>query len=155
MSKRVSDEVTVDFDNNFQKLYQKNQIVEKNWGREVILINNENICSKILILEKGRMCSIHYHKVKDEMFHFTDGYTQVELWNPYRVESLMKNNNERELEIFLKQPSDKMKFWPGSSIHIPPGMAHRFTGIDLATFIEVSTHDSVEDSYRIVPSPPR
>lgn len=151
MSKKVSDEILVDIDIHGNKTMKKYEVVPKNWGKEIILINSEKYCSKILHLEKDRKCSIHYHREKDEIFHFVDGYVLIELW--YNLHKII--NPEQNPEEFEKKPSEKMKFWPGSTLHIPPWTAHRFTGIENSTFIEVSTQDKKEDSYRIVPSPPR
>ena len=44
-------------------------IVDKVWGREEWIVNNEKYCGKKLILKKGYSCSMHHHKIKDETFY--------------------------------------------------------------------------------------
>ena len=40
--------------------------VEKVWGKEQIICNNDFYCGKILHLKKGFQCSLHRHVLKDE-----------------------------------------------------------------------------------------
>lgn len=99
---------------------------------------------KVLEVFKNRMCSIHYHRMKDETFQIVKGYLKLEIWGP-----------NIDLGVFDKnKPDHIMTLWAGSSIHIPPRTAHRFTALkDSAQFIEVSTQHIEEDSVRLVPSP--
>jgi mannose-6-phosphate isomerase-like protein (cupin superfamily) len=118
---------------------------KKNWGKETWVINSENYCMKVLDVLKNRMCSIHYHRIKDETFFIVKGHLKLEIWGP----------NLDLVEFDKNKPDHIMTLWPGSSIHIPVKTAHRFTAIqDDAQFIEVSTHHIEEDSVRLIPSPP-
>jgi rfaE bifunctional protein kinase chain/domain len=101
------------------------EIVSKIWGYEKWLENNDRYCSKILWLKKGYQCSLHYHKIKDEMFLVTQGHVKLELGN--KIIHMM----------------------PGSFIRIPPGIKHRFGGVEESEILEISTHHSEKDSYRI------
>jgi len=47
---------------------QKVKHVEKVWGSEDWIVNRE-YCGKVLNLNKGFRCSMHYHKNKDETFY--------------------------------------------------------------------------------------
>ena len=100
-------------------------IVAKVWGYEKWLENNDKYCSKLLSLNKGYQCSLHYHKVKDETFVVTQGHVRLELGK--EVHHLREGN-------FMR---------------IPPGVPHRFMGVEDSLIIEVSTHHDEADSHRI------
>ena len=46
-----------------------NKFVPKGWGYEHWIVNKEDYCGKLLFFKKGKRCSWHYHKLKDETFH--------------------------------------------------------------------------------------
>ena len=50
-----------------------NTIVEKGWGREIIFVNNEEYCGKILQFNKGKKFSMHYHILKKETWYVSKG----------------------------------------------------------------------------------
>ena len=100
-------------------------VVPKVWGHEKWLENNEKYCCKLLTLNKGYQCSLHYHKKKDETFLVTSGHVRLEL-----------NGQVTHLR-------------PGSFVRIPPETPHRFAGIEDSVIIEISTHHDEEDSYRL------
>ncbi len=99
-------------------------IVDKIWGSETVIVNNSLYCGKIMHLKEGWQCSLHHHKIKDETFHILDGMVSFEL-------------GDRKLELRA-----------GDSVHVAPGVKHRFGGITPATMIEVSTPHSDDDVYR-------
>ncbi len=101
--------------------------VPKVWGKE-IWITNRDYCGKILILNKGFQCSMHFHKKKDETFYVLKG------------------------KVLLELGSSKWVMNPGESLLIPPGAQHRFTGLENSEILEFSTHHEDEDSYRITES---
>ena len=37
------------------------------------IVNKEEYCGKILFFVKGKKCSWHYHKIKDEVFYIREG----------------------------------------------------------------------------------
>jgi mannose-6-phosphate isomerase-like protein (cupin superfamily) len=100
-------------------------IVPKVWGYEKWLENNDKYCCKLLSLNKGFQCSLHYHKEKDEMFLVTAGHVRLEFGGEV---------------MFLR---------PGNFVRIVPGTYHRFRGIEDSIIIEVSTHHEDADSYRL------
>jgi len=104
--------------------------VPKVWGAEDWIVNyeNSNFCGKRLLLKKAHQCSIHYHKIKSEVFYINQGLV---LMQAYGKDRLMK---------------------PGESILIEPGTKHRFIGITDAEIIEFSSHHKDEDNYRDEPS---
>ncbi len=100
-------------------------IVPKVWGYEKWLENNEKYCCKLLSLNKGYQCSLHYHKNKDETFLITQGHVRLELGD------------------------EVMHLYPGAFVRIPPNTPHRFTGMDDSLIMEVSTYHDEADSYRL------
>jgi len=99
--------------------------VQKVWGEEVWMANNEKYCGKKLILKKGKRCSIHYHKIKDETFYIESGKILMEIGGETRI------------------------IGPGEVIKIFPGIKHRFSGLKDSLIIEISTSHDEEDSYRV------
>lgn len=100
-------------------------LVDKVWGREIWVVN-KFYCGKILELDKGGYCSIHYHKYKDETFLVTEG------------------------EVLMNVQGKEWVMKPGHCQYIPPYTKHRFTGLaKKSTIIEFSTHHEDSDSYRI------
>jgi mannose-6-phosphate isomerase-like protein (cupin superfamily) len=109
------------------------KIVEKGWGKEEWICNNEKYCSKRLILNQGKKCSYHFHLLKDETFFVSEG--QILLRYGYDVDI----NKAESLILNV-----------GESFHIPPGLIHQFEGIVDSMIIETSTTHYETDSYRIV-----
>ena len=56
---------------------QKNTLpikfVPKGWGFEKWIVNCSEYCGKLLYFVKGKRCSWHYHKLKDEVFYIQSG----------------------------------------------------------------------------------
>ncbi len=100
----------------------------KTWGKEICMVNNNLYCGKQLIINKGKSCSLHYHKEKDETFYVHLGKVYIEVGNKSWV------------------------MYEGDSVRIKPGILHRFTGISSHKYniiLEISTHHKESDSYRI------
>ena len=49
------------------------KFVPKGWGFEKWIVNCEQYCGKLLYIVKGKRCSWHYHKLKDEVFYIQSG----------------------------------------------------------------------------------
>ena len=47
--------------------------VPKGWGFEKWIVNKPEYCGKLLYFVKGKRCSWHYHKIKDEVFYMQSG----------------------------------------------------------------------------------
>jgi len=107
-------------------------VVEKVWGTEHWIVNNENYCTKILELKGGFSCSLHMHPLKRETFTVVLGYVDLE-WGT-NVDMRMEH-----LEV-------------GDSRTIEPNTLHRFSSKDRAFILEMSTTHSDEDVIRIEPS---
>lgn len=101
------------------------ELYEKSWGREEWLANNNLYCGKILCVNKGTTCSVHFHKIKDETFYVLSGDV-----------AFLKNNN-----VFILSE--------GETVHIPIDTPHCFGGIGGdAKIIEISTQHFEDDSHR-------
>ena len=46
---------------------------DKGWGYEIWIHNSSDYCGKILVLEKGKKCSLHHHIQKKETFYIQSG----------------------------------------------------------------------------------
>ena len=103
------------------------EIHPKAWGEEHWIVNKE-YCGKKLVLRRGHRCSIHWHKIKDEVFYVISGLVLMEV-----------NGHVRVLH-------------PGMKQYIRPGDKHRFTGLVDSEIMEFSTTHMEEDSYRDAPS---
>ena len=49
------------------------KFVPKGWGFEKWIVNCEEYCGKLLYIIKGKKCSWHFHKLKDEVFYVQSG----------------------------------------------------------------------------------
>lgn len=107
--------------------------VTKGWGSELIWATNDKYCGKMLNFNTGAQFSMHFHREKDETWYVLSGEFEVE-WINTKDASICKNT--------LTQ---------GSVWHNPPLLPHRIICVSEGTIIEVSTPDSVEDNYRVMP----
>ncbi|MCH7568675.1 MAG: cupin domain-containing protein [Nanoarchaeota archaeon] len=98
--------------------------VNKVWGSEEWIVNNNLYCGKILNLSKGFRCSFHYHKSKHETFYILEG------------------------KVLLELEDNKVIMNPGDIQIIEPNQKHRFTGLENSKIIEFSTHHEDSDCYR-------
>lgn len=108
-------------------------ILEKGWGYEKWITNNESYCGKLLVFEKNKKCSWHFHEIKDEVFYLYSGKLKVSY-------SLNDNLSMANSIILL----------PGDSFHVPPGMRHQMYGIEQSELFEFSTQHHESDTYRLV-----
>jgi quercetin dioxygenase-like cupin family protein len=116
----------------------------KLWGFEQIIVNRE-YCGKILTaLPNGFACSFHFHRLKHETFHVIRGQLILQV-------STVDESGKRR----FKNASHEFVLKTGQTFIVPPFNAHRFWAVDEpAVFVEFSTHDKSDDSYRLVPSGP-
>lgn len=114
------------------------RIVPKLWGYEKHLVNTQLYCGKILVaLPNGMACSIHYHKKKTETFHVLKGRLHLQL---FTIDGKL---------------TEQSVLNGGDSLTLAPLTPHRFWATDeICEFLEVSTQDMPDDSYRIVDSGP-
>ncbi len=109
------------------------KFVKKGWGYEKWIVNKTLYCGKLLFFNKGKKCSWHYHKEKDEVFFLQSGRMIVR----YSENDSLENSEEIMLE-------------PGMNFYIYPGLRHQMEAIEDSELYEFSTEHFDEDSYRIV-----
>ena len=109
---------------------------EKGWGYELWISNTKNYCGKILHFNKGKKCSTHYHKIKDETFYLLSG----------QMEILLSDS----LEEYEKGNTSKIIMNPGDIIHIWLKRVHQMKALEESELLEISTQHFEEDSYRLV-----
>lgn len=107
--------------------------VKKGWGYELWIVNKPEYCGKLLYLEKGKRCALHYHKKKDETLYLHSGKLQI-------IEYSLKDR---------ESTYEKILFSPGQALHIPPGTVHQLIAIDISEIYEFSTQHFDSDSYFI------
>jgi len=109
--------------------------VDKGWGYELIWATNDLYCGKIMVFnKKGNKFSMHYHKEKDETWFVNQGSFKLR-W----IDTSTATLYEKVLN-------------PGDTWHNPPLQPHQLEALeDNSSISEVSTADSIEDNYRIMP----
>tara|TARA_Y100000592_G_scaffold15326_2_gene22360 strand:- start:9210 stop:9581 length:372 start_codon:yes stop_codon:yes gene_type:complete len=106
--------------------------VQKGWGHELWIHNDEKYCGKLLFLKKGKKCSLHYHKLKTETFYIQQGVLDCTFY--------MLDEPEQKVNIVLKE---------GDVKEIPPGLVHQMRAVEDTVLFEFSTQHFDSDSYRI------
>ena len=104
--------------------------VEKPWGYEKTIVDNEKYLVKELYIKKGFSTSVHYHPSKDESMHIIEGEGYIDF------------PRERKREAVPQ----------GGVIRIEPGRVHSIVATENLRIFEYSTphpRDTVrvEDSY--------
>lgn len=115
------------------------EIDEKVWGTEFV-IGRRPYATKVMVLKPGQQCSLHWHSGKQESFVLISGQMIIEIFSPAGAKSIIKLTE------------------PFSSITLKPNTPHTFyvpDGHGPAVFIESSTEDCPDDSYRLFPSGPK
>jgi len=108
--------------------------VPKLWGSETIWCTNDKYCGKMLNFNTGSAFSMHFHKEKDETWFVNSGRFEVK-WIDTKDAILYS----KELKV-------------GDTWHNPPLQPHQLIALEAGSSVsEVSTPDSVEDNYRIIP----
>jgi len=107
------------------------EIVEKGWGKEIIFVNNDEYCGKILSFEKGKKFSMHYHLKKKETWYVSKG-SFILIW----IETEKGTTHVEYLNV-------------GDVITNERGEPHQLIALEDADVFEVSTKHYDEDSYRM------
>ena len=108
------------------------EIVPKGWGHEKIIHNSNGYCGKILCFNKGKKCSYHYHKIKDEHFYCVGRILLKYGWS---------DNLSEATEIVLET---------GDDFHVPVGLRHQMEALEDTQLFEFSTEDDPLDSIRVI-----
>ena len=115
--------------NNFSKI----KFVPKGWGFEKWIVNNEKYCGKLLYFAKGKRCSWHYHKLKDEVFYIQSGLV------------LLKHSDEDDIT-----QANKVILSKGDNFHIYVGLRHQIIALEDTELFEFSTQHFDSDSHRLI-----
>ena len=106
--------------------------VPKGWGFEKWIVNTEEYCGKLLYFAKGKKCSWHYHKLKDETFYIQSGKV------------LLKYSDSDDIsdakEIILNK---------GDKFHIYRQLRHQMFALEDTELFEFSTQHFDSDSHRL------
>ena len=107
--------------------------VEKKWGYELWIHNDNEYCGKLLVFTKDRnRFSMHYHIKKKESWYVQEGRFQ---FNYIDVENGKLKGTQLE---------------KGQSVTIERGQPHQLIALeDNSIVFEVSTEHFDEDSYRV------
>jgi len=109
-------------------------IVSKGWGFEKVICNSQEYCGKLLYFIKGKKCSWHYHKLKDETFYIQSG------------KILLKYYDEDDIAFANEVILNK-----GDKFHIYRGLRHQMLALEDTELFEFSTQHFDDDSYRVIP----
>jgi len=107
--------------------------VEKGWGSEEIWATNDKYCSKFMHFNTGARFSMHFHREKEETWRVMSG------------KFLLRFIDTIDAKVWEYEGKE------GSVFHIAPLKPHQVVCIEAGTILEVSTPDSVEDNYRVLP----
>jgi mannose-6-phosphate isomerase-like protein (cupin superfamily) len=107
--------------------------VKKGWGHELIWATNEKYCGKLMKFNKGAKFSMHFHAEKDESWYVLDGLFMIKF---------IETKDASVHEVTLKA---------GEVWRNRPLQPHQVICLEEGTIIEVSTPDSVQDNYRVLP----
>ena len=107
-----------------RKVKVKMTHVNKGWGWERWICNGPEYCGKLLFFNKGKRCSWHVHRLKDEVFYLQNG------------------------KIIVKASQQILS--PGENFHVYRGLRHQMIALEDSELFEFSTQHFDSDSYRIV-----
>lgn len=118
-------------DSSTNSTKQTPTVVPKGWGHEVIFVNNEKYCGKILHFNEGAKFSMHYHLIK------------TETWYVHSGKFLFKYIDTRTADIH------EMLLSVGDTITNSVGEPHQLICLQEGDIFEVSTTHNDKDSYRV------
>lgn len=107
------------------------EIVPKGWGKEIIFVNNDEYCGKILCFNKGKKFSMHYHLKKKETWYVNKGKFLL-IW----IKTDKGITYTEELNI-------------GDIITNERGEPHQLIALEDSEVFEVSTKHFDDDSFRM------
>lgn len=118
-------------ENNLKSKKLPVEIVPKGWGREIIFVNNDEYCGKLLCFEKDKKFSMHYHIKKKETWYVSKG-SFILVW--------VDTNTGTTYTEYLKV---------GDVITNERGEPHQLIALEDSEVFEVSTKHYDKDSFRM------
>ena len=116
-----------------EKTHLPMKFVKKGWGYEKWIVNKEEYCGKLLFFSKGKRCSWHHHKIKDEVFYLQSG------------KMIVRFSEEDDI-----QKAEEILLEPGQNFYVPPGLRHQMEALENSELYEFSTQHFDSDSHRII-----
>jgi quercetin dioxygenase-like cupin family protein len=107
------------------------EFVPKGWGKEIIFVNNDEYCGKVLSFEKGKKFSMHFHVQKKETWYVAKGKL-ILVW----VETENGKFHTEYLDV-------------GDIITNERGEPHQLIALEDSDVFEVSTKHYDNDSFRM------
>lgn len=107
------------------------EIVPKGWGKEIIFVNNDEYCGKLLCFEAGKKFSMHYHIKKKETWYVSKGSFIL-----YWIETENGVTHTEYLKV-------------GDVITNERGEPHQLIALEDSEVFEVSTKHYDDDSFRM------
>ena len=108
------------------------EIVKKGWGHEIVFVNNNLYCGKILHFNKDAKFSMHFHLKKKETWYVSSGKF---------IFKYIDTHNADILEIDLHM---------GDTITNEIGEPHQILCLEEGDIFEVSSQHFDSDSYRVM-----
>ena len=90
-------------------------------------------CTQRYHIIKGKKCSWHYHKLKDETFYLQEGKILLKYSD--------EDNIEQSKELILER---------GDKFHVYRGLRHQMFALEDTDLFEFSTQHFDNDSYRVI-----
>ena len=124
---------------NFDVKIKQPKRVEKKWGHELWIHNDNQYCGKLLVFtNSGNKFSMHYHMIKNETWYVQEGAFQFDWIDTESAERCYTQLHK------------------GDVVYIQKGLPHQLTSlIDNSIVFEVSTEHFDDDSYRIYRNGPQ
>ena len=120
--------------------------VEKRWGSELWVCNNDLYCSKRIRIDVGKFTSLHHHEIKDEVIEVVEGSLLLagtcgpDCHECGGGDAWCLNSEQAH---FLEA---------GQTVRIRPRTRHQLHGLSGVRLAEYSTTHSDHDSYRTTTS---
>ena len=105
--------------------------VEKGWGYELHLHNDDGYCGKILHFDRGKKFAMHFHVEKRETWYVAKGKLMLKTIDPDTADVL---------DCIIEE---------GHVIEVHRGISHQLLALEESDIFEVSTIDNPKDSYRV------
>jgi mannose-6-phosphate isomerase-like protein (cupin superfamily) len=97
-------------------------------------VNDDEYCGKLLVFEKGKKFSMHYHLIKKESWYVAEGEFEY---------GWINTETASHESTVIRQ---------GDVVDLERGQPHQLRALTQgATIFEVSTKHYEEDSYRVLP----
>lgn len=118
--------------------------VEKGWGHELWIHNDDKYCGKLLFFKKGLKCSLHYHKLKTETFYLQSGCLKVRWTTVEKLAQAYVTGGVSIATVF-----EHKTMMSGDHLEVPPGTVHQMLAEEDSELFEFSTQHFDSDSYRL------